>query len=222
MSIRATPFVCDEYYHIYNRGVNKMKIFIDYNDYDRFLKLLYSINNTTLTKFSDIETIPGKAWTFERDETLVDIGAFCLMPNHFHLLLKEKTKTGITIFLHRLATSYSTYFNKKYKRNGSVFQGKFKSEHIKNNRYLKYLFSYIHLNPIKLVQRDWKEKGINNLNKTKQYLNKYKYSSYFDYKNGKRNESKILNSLVFPNYFPTKEKFEEEIFEWLIYNNYGK
>lgn len=218
MSIRSTPLVSGEYYHIYNRGVNKMKIFTDFYDYDRFLKLLYVINNKTMKKFSDIETSPGKAWTFEKDEALVDIGLYCLMPNHFHLILKEKETGGITIFMHRLATAYSMYFNKKNQHSGSLFQGKFKSSHINNDRYFKYLFSYIHLNPVKLIQKDWKEVGVKNINKTKKYLLKYKYSSYLDFIGGKRNESKILNTSVFPNYFPSSKLFEKEIFEWLDYN----
>jgi len=218
MSIRETPFICNEYYHIYNRGVNKMEIFINNKDYNRFLKLLYVINNTALIKFSDIETCPGKAWTFEREETLVDIGAFCLMPNHFHLLLKEKREGGITIFLHRLSTSYSLYFNKKNERTGALFQGKFKSEHIKNDAHLKYLFSYIHLNPIKLIQNDWKETGIMDINGSLEYLSRYKYSSYLDFIEEQRYESKILNISAFPDYFSTAELFKKEIFEWLTYN----
>lgn len=219
MSIRTIPFACDEYYHIYNRGTNKMKIFIDHNDYNHFLKLLYAINNTAPIKFSDIETSPGKAWTFKREDTLVEIGAFCLMYNHFHLLLKEKIEGGITMFLHRLATSYSIYFNKKYKHSGSVFQGKFKSKHLKSDYQLKYLFSYIHLNPVKLIQKDWKETGINDIQKTQEFLSRYKNSSYLDFIEKERNESKILNKLAFPDYFSTTELFKKEIFEWLNYKN---
>jgi len=218
MSYRATPFVSNEYYHIYNRGVNKMEIFSNEYDYNRFLKLLYSINSKTLKKFSDIETRPGKAWEYERGETLVDIGSFCLMPNHFHLIVKEKIEGGITIFVHRLLTSYSTYFNIKYKHSGAVFQGKFKAEHISNDRYFKYLFSYVHLNPVKLVQSDWKESGIKNINNVLEYLLKYRYSSYLDFLGENRDESKILERSAFPEYFSNSESFNKEILEWLSYN----
>ncbi|ETB64075.1 TPA: hypothetical protein DIC38_00855 [Candidatus Nomurabacteria bacterium] len=217
MSIRPIKFAPNENYHIYNRGVNKMNIFIDHNDYDRFMKLMYVSNSTTNKKFTDIETSPGKAWTLEKDSDLVDIVSYCLMPNHFHFILREKIENGISIFMHRLSTSYSMYFNKKYDRNGALFQGKFKSEHINNDNYFKYLFSYIHLNPIKLIQKDWKEIGIKNIDVAQKYLLKYPYSSFLDIiEKINRIESKIINKLSIPNYFGSPENFKKEIFDWLI------
>lgn len=96
-----------------------------------------------------------------------------------------------------------------------MFEGKFKAEHVDSDKYLKYLFSYIHLNPVKLIQKDWKEKGICNKNMTLDYLDSYKYSSYLDFMKNDRVQNRVLNIDNFPNYFPTKEKFKKEIFEWL-------
>ena len=107
------------------------------------------------------------------------------------------------------------YYNKKYKRTGSLFEGKFKSQHAGTDRYLKYLFSYIHLNPIKLIQKDWKEKGINEKQKVLDFLLNYKYSSYRDYLGIYRQESLIINRKAFPNYFPTNTQFKNEIFDWI-------
>lgn len=194
-----------------------MEIFNDDFDYKRFQKLLYLVNSKQTLKFSDIETsksIPCRTWTQERGETLVDIGAYCLMPNHFHILIRSKDEKDTALFLQRLLTSHSKYFNKKNTRDGSLFQGKSKAKHIVNNEYLKYLFSYIHLNPIKLIQKDWKEVGIKDIDKAKMYLNDYKYSSYLDFI-GDRPESIILNTSVFPEYFSIPEIFKKDIFEWL-------
>jgi len=194
-----------------------MTLFSDSKDYDRFIKLLYTTNSTNQKKFSDIETSPGKAWTFEKDETLVEIGAYCLMPNHFHLLLREKNESGISVFMQRLSTAYSMYFNKKYNHSGSVFQGKFKSQHADKDSYLKYLFSYIHLNPIKIIDSEWKEKGIKNLTEALSYLSTYEYSSYLDYKakNKERLSAIILEKDNFPSYFKDIKDFDDEIITWL-------
>ncbi len=110
------------------------------------------------------------------------------------------------------------YYNKKYKRTGGLFEGKFKSEYVGNDRYLKYLFSYIHLNLIKLIQKDWKEKGIKNETKVLEHMNKYQYSSYLDFLGIDRVQNKILNIADFPDYFPDKKSFTAEIFDWLTYN----
>ena len=87
----------------------------------------------------------------DRGETLVDIGIYCLVPNHFHLLIKEKTENGISEFVKKVATGYSMYFNKKYERTGSLFEGPFKAKRIDTDEYLKYIFSYIHLNRKQII-----------------------------------------------------------------------
>jgi len=222
---RLIKFTPGEYFHIYNRGTNKMNIFLNDFEYNRFKKLLYLVNSKNTIKFSDIETkktSPCPTWTIERGQTLVDIGAYCLMPNHFHLLIKSKGEKDTATFLQRLLTSHSKYFNIKYNRSGSLFQGKSKAIHIIGDNYLKYIFSYIHLNPIKIIQGDWKENGINNISLAKEYLDSYEYSSYFDFLGRKRGESKILELSNFPDYFYQKNSFSKEIIEWLNYNNNEK
>ena len=100
----------------------------------------------------------------------------------------------------KLSTGYSGYFNKLHERVGSLFQRTYKAEHLDTDEYLKYMFAYVHLNPIKLIQRDWKESGIKNLQKAKQFLSTYHYSSYFDYKDIGREENLILSKDIFPEY----------------------
>lgn len=219
MSVRKVNFIEGEYYHLYNRGNSKQKIFNDQEDYLRFISLLY-VSNTN-DKFDLYElnrTSNFNVYEIERNNILVNVGAFCLMPNHFHILITEKKEGGISKFMQKLSTAYSMYYNKKYERTGCLFEGKFKSQHVGNDRYLKYLFSYIHLNPLKLIQKDWKEKGIKNKKEVIDYLNKYPYSSYLDFIGEERVQGKILNIESFPKYFPSKASFIKEIFEWLNYN----
>lgn len=216
MSIRMADFVPGEYYHIYNRGNSKQKIFHDKEDYLRFISLLYISNSSESFNLYDLNRETNfNIYEIERINLLVDMGAYCLMPNHFHILITERIEGGISKFMQKLSTAYSMYFNKKYKRTGGLFEGKFKSQHASTDRYLKYLFSYIHLNPIKLIQKDWKEKGIKNKKEAIEYLNKYHYSSFLDFVGEKRIQRKILNTEAFPQYFPNKNSFVREILEWL-------
>ena len=217
MSIRKTNFVPNEYYHIYNRGNSKQKIFNDKEDYERFVKSLFLSNGDNNFKVHFIKS--DVIYDFDRGQQFVGIGAYCLMPNHFHILITQTEKGSISKFVQKLTTAYSMYYNKKYERTGSLFEGKFKSRHISNDRYLKYLFSYIHLNPVKLIEPRWKELGIKNEAKAIDFLKNYKYSSFKDYLNENRREVIILNREFFPDYFPTSKDMVKEILEWVNYEN---
>jgi putative transposase len=214
MSIRKVSFVPGEFYHIYNRGNSKQIIFHDKQDYERFLSLLYAVNTKQNIVF---RLVIGDMYKFDRKERLVSIGGYCLMPNHFHLILTEVEDGSISNFMQKLTTAYSMYYNKKYARTGSLFEGKFKSQHAGDERYLKYLFSYVHLNPVKMIDKNWKVDGTKNKQKSLEFLKDYKYSSYLDYLGVERPENNILNKEDFPDYFPTEEKFKKEIFEWLSF-----
>lgn len=143
----------------------------------------------------------------------MSIGAYCLIPNHFHILITQTGKGDITRFMHKLCTAYSMYYNNKYARTGKLFEGKFKSEYANSDRYLKYLFSYIHLNPLKIIDPEWKSKDMSKTGGN--FLASYKFSSYLDYLGEEREDSIILNKADFPNYFPTALKFKNEISGWL-------
>lgn len=212
MSLRKTPLVSGEYYHIYNRGNSKQVIFHDKEDYDRFIKLLFLSNGEENFK---IYFIRNQIYDFDRGKKLIDIGAYCLMPNHFHLLLTQADGGSISKFMQKVSTGYSMYYNNKYNRTGTLFEGKFKSEHAENDRYLKYLFSYIHLNPIKLIDANWKEQGIKNKSQVLKFLEQYQFSSYLDYLGHERKQKVVINSKAFPDYFPTRTLFKREIFSWL-------
>lgn len=214
---RKFNFSVGEFYHIYNRGTDKREIFKDVGDYQRFIKLLYLLNNKDSVEFSSVTNKLTKKEVFEikRGPRLVSLGAYCLMPNHFHLLVKEEEENGISIFMLKLLTGYSMYFNKKYKRTGRLFEGTFKATHLDGDDYLKYLYSYIHLNPVKLIDHDWRERGISNITAAKDFLRSYAYSSYIDTFVNSRPERSVLNEEAFPGYFLEENSFEDEINDWL-------
>jgi len=133
-------FVKDGYYHIYNRGVNKQNIFIDEEDYVAFLNLFKrhlsreQLKDRFGREFADLHEV-------------VELLAFCLMPNHFHLLIYNLEERGIADLMQRTMTAYSMYFNKRHQRIGSLFQGTYKASLIQNDSYLYHISRYIHLNP---------------------------------------------------------------------------
>lgn len=218
MSIRKVNFTGGEYYHLYNRGNSKQKIFLDEYDYLHFMSLLFACNSVNYLKTENLTRKNGLTiYDFDQKNKLVAIGSYCLMTNHFHILITAKEEMGISKFMQKLSTAYSMYFNKKYKRSGGLFEGKFKSQHVNNDTYLKYLFSYIHLNPIKIIQKDWKERGVINQKEALEFLDKYIYSSYLDFKEQERIQNKILDIDLFPKYFKNKKSFTKEILEWINY-----
>jgi len=221
MGYRKTSLAGGEFYHLYNRGNSRQKIFFDNEDYERFMKLLYICNSIKQINFRD-DILEKKidAWDFDREQTIVSIGAWVLMPNHFHIYIISpedglRGENKITVFMRKVCTAYSKYINTKYNRTGSLFEGRFKSVHINENMQAKYLFSYIHLNPVKLFQKDWRENGIKDKRKAIAFLAKFRWSSYLDYLIGNRLEGKLLDQNIFPNYFSTIKDFQKEIFEWI-------
>ncbi|MSR87914.1 MAG: hypothetical protein EXS69_01995 [Candidatus Zambryskibacteria bacterium] len=141
--MRKTPLVEKEFYHIYNRGVDKRKIFSDKNDLGRFFKSMGEFNT-----IEPIGSIYEKSFDKKKRvaKPLVKFVAYCLNPNHFHFILEQVVDRGIEKFMHRLGTGYTKYFNEKRSRSGSLFQGRFKSSHINSNEYLLHVSAYVNLN----------------------------------------------------------------------------
>lgn len=153
MPVRHTPLVENYYYHIFNRGVNKRYIFKSKHEYNRFILLLKFYNSTEYpVKFSRFTQLSldqrSEIWgRLEKDKKHTDIISYCLMPNHFHLLLKQNSENGISKLLANLQNSYAKYFNIKNERVGPLFQGQFKAVKIDSEEQLLHLSRYIHLNP---------------------------------------------------------------------------
>jgi putative transposase len=216
---RKIPFEVGEYYHIYNRGVDKRDIFLVKNDHERFLALLYLCNTKKgLELPKDFVSEQAENFFSTRLKPLVDICAYCLMSNHFHILLREKAEGGVSAFMQKLMTAYTMYFNNRNERSGALFQGTFKAEHAGNDTYLKYLIAYIHLNPVKIIEPKWRENGLKDRKRAQEYLEIYKYSSYQDFYGIQRPQNNILTKGSLPEYFETPISFKENIREFLDYN----
>lgn len=188
--MRKDKLVSENIYHIYNRGVEKRSLFMNSQDYSRFIDGLIIFNDTKIVvnfkpRLNDIKNGDHKR------KFLVDILAFCLMPNHYHLLLRQRMDGGITEFMRKLGGGYVNYFNLKHQRVGPLFQGKFKSVLIDDESQFTYIPFYVHLNPMDLMVKDWREKGIGDSKKAIDFLNNYKWSSHADYV-GKSDFSLVL------------------------------
>jgi putative transposase len=133
--------------------------------------------------------------TIDLDRMLprAELVAYCLMPNHFHLILKEVRPGGIATYMQKILTGYTMYFNKKYERTGALLSGTFKSKHLYDDRYLKHAISYVHLNPAELFEHDWK-KGTGDIGRIEEKLLGYTYSSLLDFHGIGRPEHILLNA----------------------------
>ena len=149
-------FIEEGVYHVYNRGVEKRKIFLDEQDYAVFLHLLkYYLSPIDPTKNHPLMEFQGFSVVRPRPLTNlvkeIDLVAYCLMPNHFHLLLQQHSEDGVTKLLSKISTTYAMYFNKRYKRVGYLFQGPYRAVYVERDSYLLHLSRYIHLNPVELT-----------------------------------------------------------------------
>jgi len=224
--LRQDPFITGEYYHIYNRGIDKRIIFKSKNDYERLVMLLLIANSNAKIPLRLDNLINQQHKTFqeimvlEKDKPLVSIGAWCLMTNHFHILLKQEIDGGITKFMKKLGIGYAMFFNIKYQRAGALFGGLFKSKLIGvNDNYMRQLFAYIHLNSLDINFSGWdKEEKKFNQKEMKDFLESYRYSSYQDYIGVDRVEKAILNSKAFPDYFQTQQSFKDFVESYFAYS----
>jgi len=174
---RKTPLVNNEIYHIVNRGISHQPVFLNKRHYQRALQTIFYYQNKQLPfKYSRFITLSNERRLEILEELktqrefLVEIIAFCLMPSHFHLLLKQIVDEGISKFMSNFTNSYTRYFNTRNERKGSLFQGKFKAVRIKTDEQLIHVSRYIHLNPYSSY-----------VIKTLKELGNYLYSSFPEY-----------------------------------------
>lgn len=203
--MRKTIFANNQHYHIFNRGTDKREIFSDIQDYERFLlsmNLLNDANDGLMIEWRNYKkTNPLAALDdflkflklgFRMRIPLVKIIAYCLNPNHYHFILEQIMDKGIEKFLHKIGISHTKYYNEKNKRNGSLFQGVFKSVLIDSNEYLLYLSAYVNKNNF-----------IHGYNKN----DDWKYSSLPDYL-GKR-DTELINKKIILNQFKNIDEYNE-------------
>lgn len=208
-------------YHVLNRSIDNKKIFLDRQDYFRFVHDLFEFNNQEpantasyhffqRSKNGDLE---GRNIKRPR-KLLVDIHAFCLMPNHYHLLLSPRAENGIPWFMQKLGAGYVKYFNQKYKRKGTLFEGRYKSILVTGEPHFYYLPYYIHFNPLDLKFPEWREGKLQNCNEAFKFLESYRWSSHLDYLD-KKNFPSVTKREFLLNVFGGTEKYSESVKQWL-------
>ncbi|OGG08812.1 hypothetical protein A2154_01080 [Candidatus Gottesmanbacteria bacterium RBG_16_43_7] len=143
--MRPAPFFTSGYYHIYNRGVDKRKVFLYHGQYKRFVRTIGLILTSGSATYSPLR---NQSLALKAVKPKVSILAYCLMPNHYHILVKQTADNGVTEFMHRLNTSYTKYFNCNSNRTGRLFEYTFKSKLIETDDLLLHVSRYIHLNPL--------------------------------------------------------------------------
>lgn len=220
MPVGRPELVNNETYHVIIRGVGDALIFKDINDYYRGIFSIYEFNNTKLITIRERrkerkKEKASRGATPVIREPLVEILAFCFMPNHIHLLLEQIKDKGISEFVRKVGTGYAGYFKKKYGWKGHLLQ-RFKAIHTADEEQLKTVFTYIHTNPISLIEPNWKEKGIGNSEEVIGFLENYKWSSYNDYI-GKPNFPSITERKSLLEIMGDKQGCKDFVDNWVKY-----
>lgn len=203
---RTLPLATNHYYHIYNRSIELKPIFTNKKEYQRFYDLLNyyrfsapPVSFSTLNRLNQEKRNKLLTAFKKKAKVLIEIICFCLMPNHFHFLLKQKKDEGISQFLGNLQNSYARYFNLKYKRIGSLFQGRFKAVLIETEGQLLHLSRYIHLNPYSSA-----------IIKTLDQLPFYQWSSLPQYLG---NQQGICQTKIIMSSFLNAQKYKKFLFD---------
>jgi len=215
MFMRNIQFVNGYFYHIINRGVDKRRIFQDQRDYLRFYASLYFFNNPDFHFDGGIKVDPLLSnGTFPLlSNGLVSIASFCLMPNHFHMLLKQNSEAGISTFMHRVSSGYSKYFNRKYERKGNLFEGQFKAVLMKRDAQFEHLPRYVHLNVLDLTDLNWRDGKIEDWGRAEKFLEEYPWSSHNAYL-GKPQQLPVVEKSIMGEIFDTPERYMKFLKEW--------
>ncbi len=216
-----------EIYHVLNRGVDKRKIFLDKQDYFRFVHDLFELNDQSVVdtgsyrfqqknKTCDIEcrNINFIERKKKPRKLLVDIYAFCQMPNHYHLFLNTKVDNGIPRFMQKVNMGYSKYFNQKYKRKGTLFEGRYKSILVKQESHFYHLPYYIHLNPLDLKFPEWRVGELKNYKDAIKFLENYRWASHLEYI-GKKNFPSVTNREFLTEVFGGEKEYNKSVEHWL-------
>jgi len=195
MAYRKVILANDEIYHVLNRGVEERVTFEDKRDYRRFIaSFVYYQKANPPARFSFRKRVKKEEL---KGDNLVEIICYCLMPNHFHFLLKQVKERGISLFIGRLVNSYTRYFNTRHRRSGHLFQGPFRAVRIVSEQQLLHVSRYIHLNPfVGFLVKD---------------LRDYPYSSYLEYLG--LSQSSFCSSEIVLNHFSSREEYEKFVLD---------
>lgn len=199
-----------ELYHVMNRGVDGRSLFLDSQDYARFVHNLYVFNDVApapefARRHSGPPELSPERTASTKRKKLVDIHGWCLMQDHYHLLLSERTEGGRARFLQKLNGGYAKYYNERYIRHGHLFQGRSKRVEVKRHDHVLYVLHYVHLNPFDYLRgaEKWRERdkrGVKSVSSALSYLRTYRWSSYLDYC-GQKNFPSLLTKSFFGKLF---------------------
>jgi len=215
MPVKRPQLVNDQIYHLVTRGIEGRNIFDDVSDYSRAMLDLFDFND---------ENPADQCAENGSREMLIEILAFCLMPNHIHLLVRQIRDGGITKFMRKFGAGYAGYFNKKHNRRGYLFQGRFRAVLIKNDAQLKAVFVYIHTNPASLIDLKWKDFHFQTENGSRetsqkiiQLIENYKWSSYADYLETENGSREAIINRDFFNALLNIDERKKLICDWVFY-----
>jgi putative transposase len=197
-----------EFWHLIGRGVEKRDVVADKHDNLRFIHNLYALNDRNAT--------PNYVLNVRREDylrvQLVDIHSYCLMKNHYHLLVSERIKNGISLFMQKINMGYTKYFNNRHERSGALWQGKYRKVRIKRDAHFLHIPFYIHLNPLDYVTPEWRKGETRNTGTALKSLLEYRWSSHLDYL-GIRNFPSIIRTDVLNSILGTRAEYERTITE---------
>ena len=206
--MRKTKFTVGEFYHIYNRGVDKRSIFENEEDFLRFYQSIQEFNTieNSGSLFEILRTKNQSRSSTPKSTKLVNFIAYCLNQNHFHFILEPLVEDGIQKFMHKLSTGYTNYFNDSHERSGALFQGRYKSIHIDTNEYLLHLSVYINLN-------NFIHKGLNKL-----WFKKFPFSSFPIFIDSLKTSKFCNPKIILDQFSSTKEYhlYAKEIFSGIV------
>lgn len=213
--MRNITYSNGEIYHLFNHGVSQHPIFLDDTDRIRFLKGLMLFNSE--------ENLPGgnalrKLWEDPQPhgKPLVDILAYTLMDNHYHLVLEQLIENGIAKFMHRLSTGFTKYHNTKNETRGVIFESKYKAVHIQTDAQFIHISRYVHLNPYDYSNYSWREGIVNSPESVKKVLRAYPWSSYRHYLGLENNP--IVKATRILNCFNGPLDYENFVLNWTTRN----
>lgn len=218
MAYRRTELSVGEWFHCYSRTIDKSRPF-EHEEYTRrFLETLFLANQSAAMpvmphlyqKYSHDEI-----FSIERKEPLVAIGAYCIMPTHYHLLVQPVVEKGLSEFMHKVGTGFTRFYNDRLKRIGNLFVKPFRSKHVGTDGYLGRVTSYIHLNSLEIFEPRWRDGHISNRAKVQKRLLQYIPSSLIDYERVHRSQRKILDEdamqTIKNNVSPIQETIDDAI-----------
>jgi putative transposase len=200
-----------EFYHIYNRGVDKRIVFLDDMDRVRFVHDMFIFNDIV-----SVDPNYGKRFLSHRylegrkRDPLVDIHAFCLMDNHYHMLVSERVENGMSKFMKKLNQGYAQYFNERYDRSGVLWQGVYKKVLIQRDGHFLYIPHYIHLNALDSTMPEWRQGRVRDRRKALKHLAEYHWSSYLDYI-GEKNFASVIMQRELADFFDSPAAYKADI-----------